>query len=1424
MAMRRQIKGGDLTGFGTGAFHIPSTPTTTDDDAPTIADESLNMVGGEQGGTGDIETHPELERELVRMGERVIEREKTEAFERRQQLLGYLTKDNGVIELIEASGQTELVLSGVATLRYDIVGSEKTLHQMRDNSTGPNKIKDASVAYDNYAEPLVVESREIAPVFRGINGEWLGDGENIFIPGDNAAENVLSAVAIGEHLQKIADENNIPIRIGIAVGDFKVIVASSQDGTQKRVAVGGPVVHQAEAIESEAVVEGRPVVGFSEEAWNLVADKLKDRESVIQDEQTGTFKIEHISLNTQPATVPSRPLENLTPAEVERGIELRRAYVDPERFRQLEEAVEHNISPAREGAFITTVLIRPDNIQLAGPIIFEAADKYGASVDKIKTDGSFMLNTVNGCNEYDAARMGLEIEARLQEAHIGYHASAATSDNDRAVVSGLGSNWTVVGESVSRAQRLLDSENPGNSLIADMPTIQALKNYELDSVMLSPTHAKNTEIARGVIEKVEKIHGLAEGKQFIGLEGEQAAIRSDYELSKERGTVSYLVGNSGEGKSVLAYKALQELEAAGAPVVKVTAETYDRYQAHAVFTHLLENTMGIKGMTDGRQERAEEFLMHHVPELEDRFALLNSVLKTNFADTEKTKYLKDEQEEQERQLADITAQILESLATNGHPTSVLIEDITKADEASRRTVGYMLNVLPDRKLHLMVTGEYKTELGEPFDISNRDGVAVEGVHKIQLPKLPYITGSVEQALRNGELERWAGSEGRKWIAVLDNALGLDPSELRILSDTDNLGAQERLKYLAWVAQETQGNIGQAMEVFKWHALQSESGKGPQLWESHMSDGPVNNQFKKVYSWVGGELQTDMLESIPSIEKMIQEDVDQAPTLVRHTLNLMAVDGRITSVQLLGEMTGLSETDLHQILEEMSDWGFARRVGDRVEMPPHVQSAVYKAIAQKPEMMQKMHREWGYLRLDLDPNNTEAIVRHFRRSDDHMQALKWLDTYGTELKDQGMWSDAIQQVELAHGKIMELQANGWVTIQGQEGQRIQLSEVEIKKLIIQDAELLLESIEIALSVGRNRKHSRELMTLVEELASPYLEGDTLGLQAKQIWIKIILEKARQARWNKNGQETAESLVQQAEHEMAGIDTRSTGIDFKVDMMRGMMAQERGSIGEAQDYFRAADNAAVTLTTKLDAKNSLAKLYRNIPRYEEAEAMFSEIISLAKLHDSRGQELIAMNSLAGMLNEADRCSEAESICNQVISVSKKLGIQSRLLYARSTLGFVKRNQDDFISARKLFEETAQAFNKRGYSNVVEVLTAEEILCEIEVGNFDQAESRLLTLKEHQYGPRTLTLEALMAYQKGMSTELVNDLFQNGYSGLSGGTREDKSDLVQDALRLGELMLDKGNREDGERYLNLSKEIAREIGALTEISKVDKILSTI
>jgi len=397
------------------------------------------------------------------------------------------------------------------------------------------------------------------------------------------------------------------------------------------------------------------------------------------------------------------------------------------------------------------------------------------------------------------------------------------------VGSDLQMEYTVMGDTVNVAQRLMDVASPGTILVG--PETYQRTKHAFDFIQLEPIQLKGKEESIIPFEAVGKKWGSEYGmgsfrSSLVGREKELDKLKSAVRKVKENSRLFLIKGEIGVGKSRLLYE-FKKFIATSAPDIiifdgrGISYESLIPYKAFAdclrrYFTPTSLHTEDVKKAVE---DSLKAILQTEYDEIAPYiFKLLN--LNLNEEEQKKVEYL--DAHSLQIQILLAIATLFEKFSLK-NPIILIIDDIQWLDSGSIEIINFLLPLL--KKLKMIFCLSYR--IGELKEIKNFLNFVAAQYHdlleEIKLDNLPYeaslnlinnlLTEEIDEELKKYIFSRSSGNPffieeiSRQIIesGMLDNKKGIRLDKIELPGSIEAVvtarcdGLNKEVKYLLKIA-------------------------------------------------------------------------------------------------------------------------------------------------------------------------------------------------------------------------------------------------------------------------------------------------------------------------------------------------------------------------------------------------------------------------------------------------------------------------------------------------------------------------------------------------------------------------------------------------------------------------------------------------
>ncbi len=330
---------------------------------------------------------------------------------------------------------------------------------------------------------------------------------------------------------------------------------------------------------------------------------------------------------------------------------------------------------------------------------------FGAPVAR-EDDAASALRLAAGLVE-EVARRGIRVRHR-----IGINSGYVFAGD---VGSDLRRDYTVIGDAVNLAARLMGAAEPGQVVVADWVAAEAGDGFDLRDRRSIRVKGKSMAIAVHSLVGTSSSSPVAEpsgpAPVVIGRQRERRALRR---AAARAGSGSPRVvavhGEAGVGGSALVAELVHELTAVGWSAHRGRARQHLRDVPFGPVADLFERLLGIVGVEDPavRGAAVVAFLDSELPAMTPLAALLNGLLSTDVPESDVVRAL-DPTERADRLAALLVG--LVGAATEHDPLVLTVEGLHFADRATMR---FLEEGMRSWRGRLLVVVSYRDDLAPEF--------------------------------------------------------------------------------------------------------------------------------------------------------------------------------------------------------------------------------------------------------------------------------------------------------------------------------------------------------------------------------------------------------------------------------------------------------------------------------------------------------------------------------------------------------------------------------------------------------------------------------------------------------------------------------------------------------------------------------------
>ena len=348
--------------------------------------------------------------------------------------------------------------------------------------------------------------------------------------------------------------------------------------------------------------------------------------------------------------------------------------------------------------------------------------KYDGIVDKILDDGLMAIFGAPIAHENnadlavraaiemqsDAARLAQEVRASIGKEirlHIGMHSGPVLIGN---LGSDLLLNYTAIGDTVNLAFRLLQSAEPGTTLVSQSVFQQTRHLVEFTPTPPLPLKGIPDPVPGYLASRLKEKPGPTRGIEgvhapMIGRTAELDRLRIAQQvlLTTHEGRFFMIQGEAGVGKTRLVTEFSYELEQSGIRCIIGHNYIYRRAVSYWLFMDLLYNYMGLPSVAPEetlRSRMAEKAEMLLGPQAAEVLPYLEYVVSLKPATAEAAERLSLLDAAQLRQQVFLAVRDLLVAESRRNPLVLVFEDLQWADDASLELLRFLFDTVRQEPL------------------------------------------------------------------------------------------------------------------------------------------------------------------------------------------------------------------------------------------------------------------------------------------------------------------------------------------------------------------------------------------------------------------------------------------------------------------------------------------------------------------------------------------------------------------------------------------------------------------------------------------------------------------------------------------------------------------------------------------------------
>ena len=468
-----------------------------------------------------------------------------------------------------------------------------------------------------------------------------------------------------------------------------------------------------------------------------------------------------------------------------------------------------------------------DELQRYVSLLIRLADQYGGFLvsNDIYTNGVKLILAFGApiAHEHDAAnafRLALHLDQELLRQggplrhRIGINSGYVFSGD---VGPSYRREYTVMGDDVNLAARLMSAASPGEILVSQQTREEAGPRFEVEEISPISVKGKEEPIQVGLLEAEHHVSVIGATERTGTLLGRETEVDLLHGLCAEvesgNGRTIVISGETGIGKSRLVLEYQDYLHDRGWTIYRGECQSHRAAMPFGPWVDILEAFFGITSeeTTSTRTEKVLATIQLLRPDLVEVASLLNALLTLSIPQTEVVRSL--DAETRRTRLFDMVADLLRATA-EAFPLALVLEDLHWADRSSLQLIDYITTRIGPSNLLVCLTHRPKEGLlskAKPAStiaiVLNElpDNVALQIVRTaLDRPQLPQQLEEVILSKGKGNplfLEELARS--LRQSGVLDRLL--EAPSFRISSDVAALDIPDRVQALVMSRIDGLGN-------------------------------------------------------------------------------------------------------------------------------------------------------------------------------------------------------------------------------------------------------------------------------------------------------------------------------------------------------------------------------------------------------------------------------------------------------------------------------------------------------------------------------------------------------------------------------------------------------------------------------------------
>ena len=263
-----------------------------------------------------------------------------------------------------------------------------------------------------------------------------------------------------------------------------------------------------------------------------------------------------------------------------------------------------------------------------------------------------------------------------------------------------------------------------------------------------------------------------------------------------------------------------------------------------------------------------------------------------------------------------------------------------------------------------------------------------------------------------------------------------------------------------------------------------------------------------------------------------------------------------------------------------------------------------------------------------------------------------------------------------------------------------------------------------------------------------------------------------------------------------------------------------------YYKSGLEFADDHQVRKSLLNGLAATSKDLGYLQDAEQGYLTLLQMVRARDEKSDEVTVSNNLASLYARMGALDKAEELHDSAIEIADGISKTKSVYVAKAGLAFIKRMQEEYGSAAKLFRDTTEFFASRGEVFYADVSRAELAFCLMKLGHFDETQDLLNELRnsgDTLFQGRSYTIEAMMDVQQNGAfiPQQVVDKYERGLDILRRSDSDE--DLAFDLLQFGECEIEGGRVQSGVARVEEARTIFERIQDLSEMGKINALLSS-